>query len=125
MNLHQAVRAMIPVVNPDVTVTLLTSTGYTTADNGNQIPTYATQAGVQGQMQALSSGDLAHLDSLNIQGVLRGFWLNGSIEGVNRLTMKGGDLIVLGDGRKWLVVRVLETWDASGWCHVAGLLQEE
>jgi len=124
MNLRQVIRGPITAVNTDQTVSIMQSSGYTTAADGTQIPQYATLPGISCQIQGLSADDLKHLDGLNIQGVLRSFWFNGSLEGTDRLLVKGGDLIVLADGRTWLVAKVFETWEAAGWCHVAGLLQE-
>lgn len=123
MNLHQLVRGAISAVNPDTLAVIQTSTGYTTAANGQQQPTYATTYNVTVQVQGLTAPELDHVDSLNIQGTLRGFWINGNVQGTVRSLGKGGDILTMANGSTWLVVHVLETWDSAGWCHVVGQLQ--
>lgn len=124
MNLHQMVRNIIPVVNPDISVKLSLSTGYTTSPSGVRVPSYSEVAGVNCQMQPLSNKEIAHMDGLNIQGELRGFRMNGKIQGLSRPLQKGGDMITLGDGSKWLVVHVFEDWSyTAGWSYVAGARQ--
>lgn len=118
MNLHALVAPYVAAVNPFLLGTIKASTGYTTAADGSRTPTYSTTANVPMQVQALAAKDLAHLDSLNIEGVTRKVWVNGSVEGVNRATGKGGDLLIFG-GRTWLATLIFETWDADGpWCSV-------
>lgn len=124
MNLHGLVRGAIPLVNPDSSVTVKASAGFTTLPNGKKVPNYTTIPGVSCQVQPIDAGEIKHLDALNIQGVLKGFWFYGSIQGLNRPLQKGGDLITLGDGTEWLVVHVFEDWSmTAGWSHVAGQLQ--
>ena len=122
MNLHQIVSGAIGAINPFHTATVQYSSGYTTSADGSQVPQYTTVSGVQVQVQALSAKELQHLDSLNIQGVLRAIYLNGDVQGVDRPLGKGGDLFTLPTGN-WLTTTVLETWD-GGWCKVAVTLQE-
>lgn len=130
MNLHAIVSGAIGVVNPQVNGQVQVSTGYTTLKDGERVPSYADAFTVPIQCQALTAKDLAQTDSLNIQGVLQAFYLNGDIEGVDRPFGKGGDLISFGavnvptslQNTTWLVQTVLETWD-TGWCKVAGVLQ--
>jgi hypothetical protein len=118
MNLHAIVGPIIGAVNPPILGTIKSSTGYSTAADGTRTSTYTTTAGVSLQVQALSAKDLAHLDSLNIQNVTRKVWINSSVQGVNRATGKGGDLLIFG-GQTWLVTIVFETWDADGpWSSV-------
>jgi hypothetical protein len=123
MNLHQIVSGAIGTINPFQTATVQYSSGYTTSPDGSQIPQYTVIGGVQVQVQALTAKELQHLDSLNIQGVMRAIYLNGDVQGVDRPLGKGGDLFVLSTG-KWLTTIVLETWD-GGWCKVAVTLQED
>jgi hypothetical protein len=121
MNLHGIVSPGIGAVNPSVPGTVLNSTGYTTAPNGKQTPTYASTAASL-QVQKASGETIRHLDGLNIQGVIREVWAFGNIEGLDRITSSGGASLVFG-GFIWYVVQVIETWDVSGWCHVAVLRQ--
>ena len=126
MNLHGIVAPAIAAVNPFVTAMLKRSTGYTTAGDGTRSPTYADVPGVSVQVQALSYSDLQHLDGLNIQGVRRAVYLNGSALAVVRPLQTGGDLFVfpagtLPEGTTWLVAYVLEEW--PDWYKVAITLQ--
>ena len=60
------------------------------------------------QVQALSGGDLRHTDALNLQGSHRVLYANLFIRGIVRVTLRGGDLIILPDGSVWLVNQALE-----------------
>lgn len=84
------------------------------------------------QVQPLSYQDLEHLSGLNIQGIQRGVWLYGDVEGIIRLAGLGGDLIVfpyrlgrIPPGSVWLITQNLEPWSNDDWCHVAVTLQDE
>ena len=119
MNLHQTVNGAVAAINPMVAVTVKQSTGYTTAADGSQVPTYQTIS-TQAQIQALSGGDLKKMEGLNVQNVSQKAYLNGNYEGVFRVLGKGGDLLIFG-GRTYLVVAVLERW--PDWCCVALSMQ--
>jgi hypothetical protein len=127
--MHGVVRSVIPAVNPDITVNLKQSTGYTTNDDGAQVPSYATPVPVRAQIQALSGKDLRQIDGLNLQGSLAAFYLYGAISGVVRASKEGGDLITVASGAyagTWLVTITLEQWSDGGpasWCKVCGTLQ--
>ena len=117
MNLHGEVIGAISVVNPVITATVRTSTGYTVDATGRQNPTYTTTTG-NIQVQAFESRELQrlqHLHNLNIESVLRRIYAFGDFEGVVRSAAKGGDLITF-NGAVWKVVQVFETW--PGWCSV-------
>lgn len=125
MNLHGIVRGAINVVNPDITVGLRRSTGYTVLPDGSQVPSYATMDG-PGQVQALSGNDLRHLANLNISSVDRKVYLYGNWMGVVRADQKGGDILTFpqvpgADLQDWKVVTVFETW--PDWCAVGVVLQ--
>lgn len=122
MNLHAIAAPLVGVINQNVVGDLVTNQGYTTDAAGRRTPTLVATAGVRMQVQALSGPELAQLDGLNIQGVKRGVYLYGDVQGVNRPEAKGGDLLRFG-GREWLVVAVLETWGEAEWCKVAVTLQ--
>lgn len=130
MNLRGLANAATSVINPNTAAQLQRSAGYSTSTSGKRTPTY-TQIPVQVQVQALSAPQIAHLDSLNIQGVLRNARLDGDWHGVFRPGTQGGDLIVFGttpdvradlQGTMWLVVQILETW--ATWCSLAIQLQK-
>jgi hypothetical protein len=129
MNMHGIVRGVVTAVNPDITVTVKQSTGYTTSADGTQVPAYSTTTGVRAQIQALSGKDLHQIDGLNLQGSLCAIYLYGSISGVVRANQQGGDLITVSSGAYagvWLVTVTLEQWSDGGpasWCKVCGTLQ--
>ena len=114
MNLHGIVSNAIGMINPNVLITIERSTGFTTSANGRQVPAYAAPATVLAQVQSLTFGDLTQIEGLNIQGERRAVYINGRTDGVIRPDQKGGDLVTLPDGTKWLNVHVLEYW--PDWC---------
>ena len=124
------VRAManrlIQQVNQDIVGTWVRSTGgYTTAADGTRTPeTYSK--GVLMQVQAMTGKDLAHVDGLGIQGVMRSVVMWGDVQGIVRADQKGGDVLQFaermgGPVRNWLVVSVMETWPT--WARVIVALQ--
>lgn len=126
MNLHGIVSGAISAVNPPVTATLQKFVGYTTNAAGQRTPSYTNTGGVAIQVQALTGDELKQIDGLNIQGVLRGVYLNGNWQGVIRTDQLGGDLMQFpempgGPTRTWRVFHVLETW--QDWSKVAVVLQ--
>jgi hypothetical protein len=125
MNLHNIVGPCVAAVNPWVTATYKQSTGYATNPDGTRAPSYATPVSIQVQMQALQYRDLMQLEGLNIQGVRQAMYINGNIEGVDRASQRGGDLITLPDNSVWLVALVLEDWyGTDGWTKVAVTKQD-
>lgn len=121
--------ATITSVNPNISVSVLKSTGYTVGSGARQTPSYAAAVTVSAQMQALDGDDLKQLDSLNIQGTIRALYLYDYVAGVVRPNQTGGDLIKTTNVRgfpgvrDWLVVKVLEGWPT--WSKVAIVLQGE
>lgn len=107
-------------VNPNKTVTVLRSTGYTVGAGRKQVPSYAAPVSGPGQIQALDANDIKQLDGLNIQGTIRAIYLRGALAGVVRPDGTGGDLVQI-DGQNWLVVKVLEGWPT--WTKAAIVLQ--
>lgn len=128
MNLHAVVTPSINAVNPGVAVLVKRASGYTTADDGTQVPQYTDLGPVMAQVQALGYQDLMKMDGMNIQGVRRGVYLNGAIAGVIRSQQKGGDILVfpagtLPEGDTWLCAQALEQW--PDWCKVVITLQNQ
>lgn len=120
MNLHALVRGAITAINPDVTGRVYVSTGQTTGASGKRTAAYNRIDGVAMQIQPLSLDDvgkLQHMDGLNPEAVLRAVYINGAPKGVDRVEMKGGDILYFND-HFWLVVGVLEPWDSAGWSKV-------
>lgn len=130
MNLNALVAPMTRTITPGVPATLMLSTGSVKSADYSRDPTYAREP-VTADFQAASPRDLKQLDALNIQNVERVAYLNGNVEGINRIRGKGGDLVYVPAGAHtpassvgtWLVAAVLETWDTPGWCKVGLVLQ--
>lgn len=110
MDLRSVANSVSCVVNPNVTVQVQASTGYTIGAGLRQVPTYATAVTGPAQFQAVNSSDLKLMDGVNIQGVLRSVYLRGSLAAVVRPNGTGGDIIVDPSGETWLVVKVVESW---------------
>lgn len=128
MNLHAIASRATRVISPVLIGTVFVSAGQVTAKDGSQTPIWCKFENVAMDVQALTGGDLRHIDALNIQGTMRAIYLNGNVEGADRPVGKGGDVIwfnspLLG-GRYWLVTQVLEAWDADGWVKVAVTMQD-
>lgn len=128
MNLNTIANAVTSAVNPNTPAKLFISTGYTIV-NYKQVPGY-DRVNVQAQVQALSSGDIRQLDSLNVQGAQKAIYLNGAALAISRIKGLGGDLIVFADGtlpegNTWLVLASLEQWQGATWCKVAVVLQDD
>lgn len=132
MNLLAAAIPAVSAVNPETLATWQQSIGNTLLD-GVATPTYNTVTNVPVNVQGVSSGDLKHLDNLNIQGVLRKVYLYGKIDGVERPNMEGGDLLTFpqtfgGTPQVWLVLTPSEAWPdavASGWSSAIVVLQND
>ena len=120
MDLRGLANGVTSAVNPNKTVTVLRSTGYTIGAGRKQVPSYAAPVTGPGQIQALDANDIKQLDGLNIQGTIRAIYLRGVLAGVVRPDGTGGDLVQF-DGQTWLVVKVLEGWPT--WTKAAICLQ--
>lgn len=126
MNLHALVRGTITAINPDTIIPLKRSTGYTTGANGKQVATYADPVSGPAQIQAMSSGDLRHMNDLNITGIMRKVYLYGNWMGVVRADQTGGDILTFPQvpgaaAQDWKITNVFETW--PDWCAVGVVLQ--
>lgn len=125
MNLRNIANSVTRTVNPNLTIELLRSTGYTTGTNGKQVPTYATFSG-EANVQGMGPSDLQHMNNLNIQGVVRKVYLYGNWMGVVRADAKGGDLLTFPQApgmpdQQWKAVTVFETW--PDWCAIGVVMQ--
>lgn len=122
MDLRGIANGVITTVNPNETVTVLRSTGYTIGAGARQVPSYAAPVIGPGQVQALDANDIKQLDGLNIQGVIRAIYLRGTLAGVIRPDGTGGDIVKRkNETETWLVVKVLESW--PDWTKAAIVLQ--
>ena len=114
MNLHGIVQGSVAAINPQTLVTIQTSTGYTSGAGGVRTPTFVTTTGYM-DVQDLSTKDLQHIQGLNLSGMSKKVWANGSLNSVLRAAQTGGDLLTFG-GYTWKVTHVVEQWDT--WCAV-------
>jgi hypothetical protein len=122
LNLRGLANSVTQVVNPNETVEVFRSTGFTIGAGARQVPTYAAGVPALAQVQALDNDDLKHLEGLNIQGVIKAIYLYGEVAGVVRPNQIGGDIIKRNGGTEtWLVVKVIEGWPQ--WCKAAIVLQ--
>lgn len=120
MDLRGLANGVTSTVNPNQTVTVLRSTGYTIGAGRRQVPGYAAPVTGPGQIQALDANDIKQLDGLNVQGTIRAIYLRGNLAGVIRPDGTGGDIVQIA-GQDWLVVKVLEGWPT--WTKAAIVLQ--
>ena len=121
MNLHAIVSQAISVINPMILITLRRNAGYTTLQDGSRVPSFTDSTG-KAQVQALSSKDLAFVDSQGIQGNMRAIYLYGDWHGIVKTDNQGGDILFF-NNKKWLVTQVMETW--PDWCKVIVTLQDD
>jgi hypothetical protein len=128
MDLRRIVKGPIGAVNPQVWVSWLKYLTASTDSSGISTPTYADALPLYAQVQPLATDQLAHMDQLNIQGVLRSVYLRGAVATAVRENGTGGDLLQFpetkgGPQRTWLVVQVPEQW--PDWCNVVCKLQND
>ncbi len=111
MDLRGIANSVTSTINPNETVTVLRSTGFTVGAGLRQVPSYAAPINGPAQVQALDNDDLKQLDGMNIQGTIRAIYLRGTLAGVIRPDGTGGDLVKRNNGSEtWLVTKVLEFW---------------
>ena len=120
MDLRGLANGVTSTINPNETVTVLRSTGYTIGAGAKQVPAFAAPVTGPAQVQALDANDIKQLDGLNIQGTIRAIYLRGTLAGVVRPNQTGGDIVKRGN-ETWLVVKVLESW--PDWTKAAICLQ--
>lgn len=129
MQLRRSIRGAINSVNKDQQIGWLASTGASLdAATGDLTPTYATLQSPWAQIQPVPTDQLAHMDNLNIQGVLRSVYLKNAVASAVRADGTGGDLLQFpeeqgGPTRTWLVMAVLEAWPT--WAHVVVKMQND
>ena len=122
MDLRGLANSVTSTINPNETVTVLRSTGYTIGAGAKQVPTFAAPVTGPAQVQALDANDIKQLDGLNIQGTIRAIYLRGTLAGVVRPNQTGGDIVKRkNETESWLVVKVLESW--PDWTKAAIVLQ--
>ena len=122
MNLHAIAAPFVAIVSGATAGFWRAAYSYETLASGKRVPLYGTDVPIDLRVQSLSGRELALMDGLNIQGIMRAVYAPGDIQGADRKDGKGGDLLIF-DGDTWLVATVLETWTASDWCKVVAVKQ--
>lgn len=125
MNLHGIAAGVVGAVNPQIPLCILVSNGYTEVAGGERVPQYCSPVNVVGQVQPLQYSDIMQMDALNIQGTRRSIYINGRVDGLIRVSNKGGDLIKIDAGVNrgtWLVALIAEQW--PDWCRALVTLQD-
>ena len=99
---------------------------YSLSDQQNLPPAaLTTHLILVAQVQALTGGDLRHMDMLNLQGSHRTLYASSNIRGAVRPALRGGDIVQLPDTSVWLVTQVMEPFfDTAGWQKVVITLQD-
>ncbi len=124
MDLHSIVAPVVAAINPMLSAQWQQSTGFEPNASGQRAPRYAAPVTVNVQVQALTWKDLQQISGLNIQGVRLAMYIDANVQGVNRVSGIGGDLITLPDGTVWLVAIVLENWNqTAGWTKIGATQQ--
>lgn len=129
MQLRQSIRGAINSVNKDQQIGWLASTGATlNATTAISTPTYAALQTPWAQIQPVPTDQLAHMENLNIQGVLRSVYLKNAVASAVRADGTGGDLLQFpelpgGANRTWLVMLVPEQY--VDYCHAIVRLQND
>lgn len=124
MNLHGIAAPIISAVNPMVPVVVFVSAGSVTNPDGSRVPAFLPALSVAGQIQPISTRDMAQLEGINLGGVRWKIYLYGEVDSIIREERKGGDLVIIPQGRHkgtWLVVQVLEQF--PDWCCAAIVFQ--
>ena len=110
MNLRARANRVTLRINPNVTVVIRKSTGFTQDSSMKRTPSYAADLSVLAQVQSLTFDDLRQIDGLNLQGEKRAVYLDGNYIATSRVNQTGGDIVVLPDSSKWLSVQATESW---------------
>lgn len=132
LNLHSAVRQVIPALNADITAYWYQSKGCLIGSDGRQQPAYQPAVTVQAQIQPPSGRDLKHIEYLQLQGVIRTVWMFSDPQAIVRVNAAGGDLLLFpqwagAPNDTWLVAQMQESWnvDGGGWSKVFAVLQTD
>ena len=132
LNLHGAVRQVIPAINSDITGYWYRSKGSIISAGGRQQPAYNLPLTVQCQVQPPSGRDLRFIDFLQLQGVIRTVWMFSDPQSIVRVNQTGNDLLLFpqwagAPNDTWKVSRVDENWnvDYSGWSKLFVTLQTD
>ena len=94
-------------------MTLTYTSGYTKNPDGSRQP-IVTAATARAQIQPIATGELALVESLNIQGVHRRMYVDGSVDAIVRAKSEGGTLVTRANSDIYKVTDVPENWQDAG-----------
>src|ERR1700722_15761334 len=113
MHLRRLIRGSINSVNKDKPIVWLRSTGSIYSAGGIATPSYAPAQTVWAQIQPVPTDQLAHLENLNIQGVLRQVYLRNAVASAVRADGTGGDLLQFPERYTTAADEVMTAWTAD------------
>lgn len=113
MHLRRLVRGPINAINRDKQIVWIASRGQLNGVGGVVTPTYAPPLVVWAQVQPIPTDQLAHLEQLNIQGVLRQVYLRNAVASAVRADGTGGDLLQFPERWTSAAEEVMAAWTAD------------
>jgi hypothetical protein len=113
MHLRRLIRGPINAINRDRLIVWFESTGPIYGPGGVATPTFAQAQPVFAQVQPLSTQALAHMEQLNIQGVLRQVYLRNAVASAVRANGTGGDLLQFPERFTDAADAVMAAWTAD------------
>lgn len=113
MHLRSLVRGSINAVNKDKRIVWIASRGQIYGPGGIVTPTYQPALTVFAQIQPVATDRLAHLEQLNIQGVLRSVYLRNAVASAVRANGTGGDLLCFPERWTSAAEDVMAAWTAD------------
>ena len=132
LNLHGAVRQVIPAINSDITGYWYRSKGSIISAGGRQQPAYNLPVTVQCQVQPPSGRDLRFIDFLQLQGVIRTVWMFSDPQSIVRVNQTGNDLLLFpqwagAPNDVWKVQQMPESWNVvnDGWSKIFAVLETD
>lgn len=117
MNLHNIVSSVINAVNEPQEIKITPRQDYTVNEYGEAVSGFKTAYTVIADVQPVMSEDIKNINNYNESSIYKAFWVDGEVNGLNRIEVKGGDKIEW-NGRTFFVTSVPEGWnDTCGWTH--------
>lgn len=134
LNLHLAVRQVIPALNPDIAGWWYRNAGSvpSTTPGARNVASFKPAVSVQLQVQPPSARDIRFAEFMQLQGVIRTVWMFSDPQGIVRVNQTGNDLLLFpqwagAPNDAWLVERPDEGWnvDSGGWTKLFAVLQTD
>lgn len=113
MHLRRLVRGPINAINRDKLIVWRAYRGTLFPGGGIATPTYAPALKVFAQVQPIPTDQLAHLEQLNIQGVLRQVYLRNAVASAVRADGTGGDLLYFPERWTSAAEEAMVAWTAD------------